>query len=202
MSLLHRVRVDFGTCGGQPRSASKVARSVLPHSCLALALVLAFDIRLAAADSEPAWPLPEWPRATPQDAGLDETRLAAAREYALGGGGAGCIIRYGRLVLAWGDTKQRYDLKSTTKSFGSAALGLAVLDGRVRLSDRARVHHPTLGTPPDIHTNNAWLDEITILHLASQTAGFGNRAVTRRSCFVRERSGPTATAAPTGWRSA
>jgi len=173
MSLLHRVRVDFGTCGGQPRSASKVARSVLPHSCLALALVLAFDIRLAAADSEPAWPLPEWPRATPQDAGLDETRLAAAREYALGGGGAGCIIRYGRLVLAWGDTKQRYDLKSTTKSFGSAALGLAVLDGRVRLSDRARVHHPTLGTPPDIHTNNAWLDEITILHLASQTAGFG-----------------------------
>ena len=80
MSLLHRVTVDSGMCGGKPRSASEAMRSVLPPSCLALALMLAFDIRLAAADPEPAWPLPEWLRATPQDAGLDETHLAAARE--------------------------------------------------------------------------------------------------------------------------
>ena len=172
MNLLDRVAVESGTCGRKPRSASKAGRSALPRSCLALALVLASDTRLAAADPELAWPLPEWPRATPQDAGLDETQLAAARDYALRGGGAGCVIRYGRLVLAWGDSKQRHDLKSTTKSFGAAALGLAVLDGKVRLSDRARAHHPTLGTPPDTHTNNAWLDEITILHLASQPSGF------------------------------
>jgi CubicO group peptidase (beta-lactamase class C family) len=42
----------------------------------------------------------------------------------------------------------------------------------VRLDDRARRHHPTLGVPPESNAANGWPDEITILHLASQTAGF------------------------------
>ncbi len=76
------------------------------------------------------------------------------------------------MVLSWGDLAQRYDLKSTTKSFGAAALGLAVQDGKIRLEDPARRHHPALGTPPESNAQTGWLDEITILHLASQTAGF------------------------------
>jgi CubicO group peptidase (beta-lactamase class C family) len=76
------------------------------------------------------------------------------------------------MVFSWGDLAQRYDLKSTTKSFGAAALGLAVQDGRMRLEDPARRHHPTLGTPPESNAQTGWLDEITLLHLASQTAGF------------------------------
>ena len=65
-----------------------------------------------------------------------------------------------------------YDLKSTTKSFGSIALGLAIKDGKLRLEDKAKRHHPTLGVPPEENAQTGWLDEITILHLASQTAGF------------------------------
>jgi CubicO group peptidase (beta-lactamase class C family) len=118
------------------------------------------------------WPMPEWVRAVPDEVGMDADRLAEARDYALRGGGSGYITRHGRLVMAWGDARQRYDLKSTTKSFGSIALGLAIQDGRLRLTDLARQHHPTLGVPPDENSATGWLGEITILHLASQTAGF------------------------------
>ncbi len=103
---------------------------------------------------------------------MDEAKLARAREYALTGGGSGYITRHGRLVMAWGDPRARYDLKSTTKSFGSIALGLAIKDGKLRLEDKARRHHSTLGVPPEENAQSGWLDEITILHLASQTAGF------------------------------
>lgn len=118
------------------------------------------------------YPGDQWATATPAEAGLDEAKLAQARDYALTGGGSGCIIRGGKLVLEWGDQAQRYDLKSSTKSFGAAALGLAVKDGKIRLEDKARQHHPTLGMPPDSNTQTGWLDDITIRHLASQTAGF------------------------------
>lgn len=145
--------------------------NALPPAPL-LALAFALGLSLPAADLDLVWPLPDWTPATPRNVGLDEGQLAAARDYALTGGGSGYIIRHGRLVFAWGDPKQRYDLKSTTKSFGAAALGLAIQDGKVRLSDRARAHHPTLGTLPKANLNTGWLDEITLLHLASQTAGF------------------------------
>ena len=127
---------------------------------------------LTQVNSRFEWPDKAWAKVPPAEAGLDEARLSQARDYALTGGGSGYIIRGGKLVFSWGDQKQRYDLKSTTKSFGAAALGLAINDGKVRLSDKARAHHPTLGTPPDRNAETGWLDEITILHLASQTAGF------------------------------
>ena len=66
------------------------------------------------------WPGREWATTTPAAAGLDQA-LAEARDYARTGGGSGCITRGGKLVLAWGDQKPRYDLKSTTKSFGATA---------------------------------------------------------------------------------
>ena len=80
------------------------------------------------------WTRPSWPR---------------RRDYALTGGGSGYITRHGRLVMAWGDPRRLYDLKSTTKSFGSIALGLAIKDGKMRLEDKAKRHHPTFGVPPD-----------------------------------------------------
>lgn len=121
---------------------------------------------------ESVWPVPDWQRAEPAEVGMDAARLARARDYALTGGGSGYITRHGRLVMAWGDAGTRYDLKSTTKSFGSIALGLAIRDGKLRLEDKARRHHPALGVPPEENARTGWLDEITILHLASQTAGF------------------------------
>jgi len=122
--------------------------------------------------SEAVWPMPQWRRAEPAAVGMDEAALTKARDYALTGGGSGYITRHGRLVMAWGDPRARYDLKSTTKSFGSLALGLAIKDGKLRLEEKAKRLHPTLGVPPEENARTGWLDEITILHLASQTAGF------------------------------
>lgn len=134
----------------------------------ALLLFLAVASTCHAAD----FPGAEWTRVTPADAGLDEKQLAEARDYALTGGGSGCIIHGRRLVMAWGDFKQRYDLKSTAKSFGAAALGLAIADGKVRLDDKAAQHHPAFGVPPDSNLLTGWLNQITLRQLASQTAGF------------------------------
>ncbi|MBI1897227.1 MAG: serine hydrolase [Acidobacteria bacterium] len=119
--------------------------------------------------------LAEWERATPAEAGMDEAKLVQARDYALRGGGSGMVIHRGKLVLSWGDVKARYDLKSTTKSIGITALGLALIDGKVRLNDAANTHHPELGIQPESNRETGWLKEITLLHLATQTAGFDKR---------------------------
>ena len=74
--------------------------------------------------------------------------------------------------MSWGSQTQKYDLKSTTKSFGATALGLAVKDGKLTLQDKAQKYHPSFGIPPDTNMATGWLDDITILHLANQTAGF------------------------------
>ncbi len=121
---------------------------------------------------EVLWPGTSWKRAQPEAVGMDGDILKKARDYALTGGGSGRIIRYGRIVLEWGDQKKRYSLKSTTKSFGATALGVALTDGKLKLTDRAVTYHPSLGVPPEENKRTGWLDEITIFHLATQTAGF------------------------------
>jgi CubicO group peptidase (beta-lactamase class C family) len=127
---------------------------------------------LAVLAAQGTWPGSGWTTATPAQAGMDAAKLQQARDYALTGGGAGMITRGGKLVLSWGDVAQKFDLKSTTKSFGATALGLAVGDGKVSLSAKAQTYHPSLGVPPDSNTATGWLDDITIKHLATQTAGF------------------------------
>ncbi len=134
--------------------------------------VLVLGLSTPGAPAEEMWPLPEWPRANPADVGLDEGQLQKARDYALTGEGSGYITRNGRLVMAWGDPARRYDLKSTTKSIGVTALGLAMADGKIRLEDKVVQHHPTFAVPPDSNKSTGWIDSITILQLATQTAGF------------------------------
>lgn len=119
-----------------------------------------------------SWPDPAWRTESPRAVGLDEKLLEQARDYALTGGGSGCVIRDGQRVLTWGDQKRRYDLKSTTKSFGATALGVAILDGKISLNDPARKHHPTLGVPPASNKETGWIDKVTIQQLATHTAGF------------------------------
>jgi CubicO group peptidase (beta-lactamase class C family) len=118
------------------------------------------------------WPGRDWPRATPAEMGMDDARLGQARDYALTGGGSGYVIYRGRLVMAWGSPTQRYDLKSSTKAIGVTALGLALTDGKLKLSDKAATYHPSLGVTPEENHASGWLGEITLLHLATQTAGF------------------------------
>jgi hypothetical protein len=82
------------------------------------------------------------------------------------------ITRGGKLVMSWGDPEKTYDLKSTTKSIGVTALGLAIADGRIALTDLVTKHHPTFAVPSDANSKTGWIDQITIQHLATQTAGF------------------------------
>jgi CubicO group peptidase (beta-lactamase class C family) len=114
----------------------------------------------------------EWSRAAPHEVGLDAAELQQARDYALTGGGSGYITRGGKLVMSWGDPEKTYDLKSTTKSIGVTALGLAIADGRIALTDLVTKHHPTFAVPSDANSKTGWIDQITIQHLATQTAGF------------------------------
>ncbi len=66
-----------------------------------------------------------FPVAKPEQVGMDEAKLESAREYALIGGGSGCIIRGGRLAMAWGDQKKKYDIYSSTKSISVTISGEA-----------------------------------------------------------------------------
>lgn len=124
---------------------------------------------------EITYPEKSWLKATAADVGMDVSLLHAAREYALSAGGSGYITRHGKLVLSWGDAAKKYDLKSSSKSIGVTALGLAIGDGKIHLDDIAKAHQASIGIPPQKNQSTGWLDEITIRHLATQTAGFAKR---------------------------
>jgi len=119
---------------------------------------------------------------------MDQAKLEEAKKYALKGSGSGCIIRGGKLVLAWGDQKQKYDIFSSTKSISVTALGLAIMDGKVNLHDKAKKRLPSVGTPPESNAKTSWLDELTLWHLAIQTGGFEK---TRGWCRQTNRPGTT-----------
>jgi CubicO group peptidase (beta-lactamase class C family) len=125
-----------------------------------------------AVEPDRLYPGEAWQTKIAAEVGLDEAKLEQARDYALTGGGSGYITRHGALVMQWGDPKERYDLKSTTKSIGITALGLAIKDGKLKLSDKASAHHPEFGTTPKENIDTGWLDDVTLWHLATQTAGF------------------------------
>jgi hypothetical protein len=125
----------------------------------------------AYLDTE-TYPGSSWPTASPEQMGMSSLKLAEARDYAESAGGSGMITRSGVQVMSWGSTTQTYDMKSASKSIGVTALGLALLDGKINLNRIAKELHPHIGLPPDSNLATGWLDEITILHLATQTAGF------------------------------
>lgn len=131
----------------------------------------AASLVLVGAEPPEDWPDEHW-TTTPAEVSLSADRLQQARDYALLGGGSGCVVRYGKLALQWGPPDQLYDLKSTSKSIGSTALWLALMDGTVGLDDPARKHLPAFGVPPEANVGTGWLDQITLRMLASQTAGF------------------------------
>ena len=133
--------------------------------------VLCIVVAAIPAAADWPWPAEKWERASPAEMGLDADLLAQAQQYALTGGGSGCVVRGGRLVLAWGDQAQRYDLKSSTKSIGVTALGLAIDDGLLSLDDRAHERHPRFCEETEV-AEEAWRDAVTLRHLATQTAGF------------------------------
>jgi CubicO group peptidase (beta-lactamase class C family) len=149
------------------------------HLHFAVLALLAGALTAGGSDSvqAPIWPGRDWVRASPESHGLSSAALEAAGALALRhGGGSGCVVRHGCLVYEWGDASQRADIKSATKgAFGATLLGLALDEDRVRLDDPARKHHPALGEDPSGNRATGWLEQITIRHLATMTAGFDDQ---------------------------
>ena len=136
-------------------------------------LVLLVGILNVPVSGQTPWPAERWDYAEPREVGVDAAMVKKARDFALTGGGSGLITRGGKIVVRWGDQKQTYDLKSSTKAIGVTAVGLALNDGKFEsLHDPASQYHPFFGVPPKANQDKDWLDRITLFHLATQTAGF------------------------------
>lgn len=155
---------------GLPRRIDR--RAVVFWSAHVAALLAASGVAGQEVRRHGQFPTKGWTEKAPSEVGLSEAKLREARDYALTGGGSGYITRHGYLVMKWGDARERFDLKSTTKSFGATALGVAILDGKIKLDDPAVKHQPGLGVPPEENRSAGWIEKITIRHLATQTAGF------------------------------
>ena len=140
---------------------------------LSLLLVVVSLPTFGRGESVVAWPGETWETAAPLGVEMDAALLARAKEQALTGGGSGLITRHGKAVLRWGDQRQTYDLKSSTKAIGVTSVGLALMDGKfTSLHDPASKYQPQLGIPPGENQGTGYLDRITLFHLATQTAGF------------------------------
>jgi CubicO group peptidase (beta-lactamase class C family) len=105
-------------------------------------LLLVLTLATSAVAQDRVWPGKDWATATPESQGLNKADLDAAAAYALEhGGGSGCVIRHGFLVLEWGSPTKLADIKSATKgSFGTTMLGLAIDAGLVKIDDLAQKH--------------------------------------------------------------
>jgi CubicO group peptidase (beta-lactamase class C family) len=124
-----------------------------------------------AADLTDADPDRGWLRVAPDAVGMDASAFSSAVQYAVNAGGAGLIVRKGRLVHSWGNIDQRFDLKSTTKSIAAITLAMALDQGKVKLTDTASRHLPGFGQPP-LANDPQQLSSITLLQLATHTSGF------------------------------
>lgn len=126
-----------------------------------------------AARAATAFPGATWPTGTPESVGLDRSKLLAAQAVATRySGGAGCIIRHGKLVHSWGGFKQLYSINSATKSWGSVVLGFAIDDGRLSLGTKVQSILPNFGYRPTTNSSKGWLDDITFELLATHCGGF------------------------------
>ena len=123
------------------------------------------------------FPTAIWPGGIPSSVGLNVAKLIEAQNFAQKfGGGAGCVIRHGKLVHSWGSLSQRYYVNSAAKSWGSVLLGFAVDDGKVNLGTDVQLYHSTFGATPSSNKSTGWLDNIAIHHLATHTAGLPKSA--------------------------
>lgn len=179
-NLTYAWTVTTGTGVTFDDAAAAATTAHFPAAGTYVLTLTASDSVLSASDTvqvvvnAPVFPTNGWTAATPAEMNMDATKLDAARDFALTGAGSGFVTRHGRVVYTWGSTTLRYELKSTSKSIGGMALGLAIDDARLQLADAAQIHLPTIGVPPDSNATDHpdWLSSITILQLATHTAGF------------------------------
>ncbi len=132
---------------------------------LALALVLASHVAACSSDDEPGdgrrrapFPAPAWEVRTPAEQGMDQAGIDAALDYAFGDKKhtQGVVVVRGRAIVA-----ERYEPGrderswaaswSVAKSFTSAAVGIAIAQGRIPNVDVPMVEYfPSwAGTPKE-----------------------------------------------------
>ncbi len=112
------------------------------------------------------FPGKSWTECAPAEVGLSAEKLASFRDVV---GGRGCVVRHGRMALAWGDTSRSYDVASAMKPVVSTMLFIAIADGRLKSpDDRVADFEPRL-----LALNEGKDAAITWRHLASQTSGYG-----------------------------
>jgi CubicO group peptidase (beta-lactamase class C family) len=163
----------FATGAGWPARRRRVAAGVLPG--LAAVAAVAVAATASPGGAQEVWPGASWATAAPESVGMDPARTAAALRFGRDRGGSGILVRVGKRVGAWGDQAVKYELKSTTKSFGSVLLGVAIKDGLVTRDTLVRPILPELGVPPNSNAARGWLPLIAVRHLATHTAGFDKR---------------------------
>ncbi len=122
------------------------------------------------------WPTSGWRTARPEDHGIDPGKLAEADTeiftnlpdvYSL------LVIRHGYLVFeryyAGSDAAVNFGLRSATKSFASAMIGIALRDGALESVDQTVAYLlPEFFTQVD----DARKKDITVRHLLQMTSGF------------------------------
>ena len=82
----------------------------------AAALIASRSSVIAPAEAA-TWPGASSPQATPESVGLNKSKLLQAQSFATRfAGGAGCVIRHGKLAHRWGSFSEPFPINSATKS--------------------------------------------------------------------------------------
>ena len=159
-------------------SASFIFLSLLLLAALLLtacaALPQAARTASSPPSSQPYWPTQAWRSATPEEQGLDSTKLADAlltiRERGITAHSL-LIIRNGRVLsdvtFYPNDGKSLHEVASVTKSIMTTLIGIAADQGKLSLDD------PMLSFFPDrtIDNRDARKEAITVRHLSSMSSG-------------------------------
>ena len=130
--------------------------------------VLVGALALAGCSSDPKW---EWPVSTPAEQGMDAATLDGARAYAFAPGKntQGVVVtRHGVLVAEWyeeGRDATSYGASwSMAKSFTSAAIGIAIDEGKIPgVGAKLVDYYPEWAGSPR--------DQITIEHVLHMSSG-------------------------------
>jgi len=106
----------------------------------ALSIILAISAKPAgaAAPAGTSWPAADWETASPESQNVSPDGVKLVGEWLKNHGSkTGMLVRHGRIVGEWyfddARPESRYLVYSTTKSFSSTAVGLAIADGKFKL---------------------------------------------------------------------
>ena len=136
----------------------------------------AWSLACLAASAGPAraevWHGSSWETVAPAAVNMSQSRTAAAVQFGRDRGGSGVVVRWGKRVAYWGDQRRKYDLKSTTKSFGSIIAAVAFTDGRIDPETLVRpilmrvqkgtyctIYPFELASCPVLYPNPTWADK-------------------------------------------